>query len=85
MAAGYLILRVDGVQFTEAHPLRDPRPATVARVAREHGYETAPPGTRPEGWPLTIRCYTSKTKNGIGRCGSQTWSYPARRIEPATG
>ncbi len=85
---GYLVIRVSKERngrdtadlFTGPLQLGEPRFLEVQALARKHGYDVAPvigkiTAEFRREWPWTITAYTSRRKDGVGRCGSslQGW------------
>jgi len=92
----YLIIRVEVLcqppllggartaidQFYMRHRRCDPQQETIIDLGRKHGYEiTLPIGPLEGPWPLTAIAYISPNRAGEGRCGSQVYRLPARKIE----
>ncbi len=72
-------------QFTKRSRLGEPRIDFVRKMLRPKGFDVEMgigPGTwAPNEWPFTAFVYTSKSKEGIGRCGSSLYRWPCRRSE----
>ena len=70
-------------QIAVRHALKTPHQKHVAGVLSKHGYELGPIiGMTPAtDWPLLGYVYTSPSKDGVGRSGSQLYRWPMRKTE----
>lgn len=72
-------------KLTKQHALRDPKRETVRDLLAKHGFELLArrAGSRIEhqAWPLMVYIYTSRNKEGKGRCGSTLHRWRCRKLE----
>lgn len=82
---GFLVMNVEEKTYAVAAPVGDRTViGRIGRLATRHGYEMRFEHRKTfaerREWPLTIFAYTSNRADGMGRSGSQAYSFPARQV-----
>lgn len=86
--SSYLIIlvlnqdKVEAEKIVVRYPPKDPKLSRVKELLDSHGYTLQGFGGARFPEELEVTAYCSPNKEGIGRAGSQVWSFGATRKVP---